>query len=111
MEVEQKTNLVRLTQGLFTIVDEKDLHWITRYKWYAKRTTAKNKDYGTYYAARHKRINGVEYTIYLHREITNCPEGMEVDHRDGNSLDNTEENLRVCTRSQNNEYREERFRV
>ena len=107
--MDPKTHLIRLTQGLFTIVDEKHLNWITKHKWYAKRTTAKNKDFGTYYAARHKRISGHHITIYLHREITNCPDGMEVDHRDGDSLCNTEENLRVCTRSQNNKYRDRRL--
>lgn len=37
----------------------------------------------------------------LHRLIVLCPEGMDVDHKNGNKLDNRKENLRICTRSQN----------
>jgi hypothetical protein len=39
--------------------------------------------------------------IYLHRFIMNCPSGMEVDHRNGNTLDNRKANLRICEHRQN----------
>lgn len=40
-------------------------------------------------------------TIYMHRELMNPPEGMEVDHINGNGLDNRKANLRVCTKEEN----------
>ena len=40
-------------------------------------------------------------TIYMHREIMQPPEGMMVDHIDGNSLDNRRANMRNCTNQQN----------
>ena len=40
--------------------------------------------------------------IYLHRYITGAPDGMFVDHINGNKLDNRSCNLRVCTMAQNN---------
>jgi hypothetical protein len=37
----------------------------------------------------------------LHRVILNCPEGMTVDHINGNTMDNRRSNLRLATQSQN----------
>jgi HNH endonuclease len=37
----------------------------------------------------------------MHRLIMGNPEGMHIDHRDGNPLNNRRDNLRICTRSQN----------
>jgi hypothetical protein len=37
----------------------------------------------------------------MHRIIANTPDGMETDHRDGDTLNNQVKNLRVCTHSQN----------
>jgi len=109
MQVEAKSNcLIRLTQGLFTEVDAEDVKWISRYKWYAKRNTSKSEEFGKYYAARGKRVDGTTITIYMHRQIVGCPEDKEVDHKSGNSLCNKRENLRICTRSQHNSYRESR---
>ncbi|MGA2915718.1 MAG: AP2/ERF family transcription factor [Sedimentisphaerales bacterium] len=39
--------------------------------------------------------------IYMHRVIMNAPKGIIVDHKNGNSLDNTRRNLRFATASQN----------
>jgi hypothetical protein len=37
----------------------------------------------------------------MHRQIANPPDGKEVDHINGVTLDNRRENLRVCSHSQN----------
>lgn len=37
----------------------------------------------------------------IHRYIMNCPKGMEVDHINGDKLDNRKGNLRICTHSEN----------
>lgn len=40
--------------------------------------------------------------VYLHRQITGCPRTLEVDHINHDRTDNRRENLRICTRSENN---------
>src|SRR3990167_9459857 len=45
---------------------------------------------------------------YLHRLVTNAPKGLDVDHINGNKLDNRKANLRIVTRSQNLHNRHDR---
>lgn len=77
---------------LEAIVDEKDFEFISRFNWFLRRG----------YAIR-KRLSGESgpTTISMHREILEAPNGLDVDHINGNSLDNRRENLRLATRSQN----------
>jgi hypothetical protein len=45
------------------------------------------------------KIDGKE--IRLHRFITDCPEGLEVDHLDENKLNNCRWNLEIVTHAEN----------
>ncbi len=87
--------------GYQVTIDEDTLPLILKYKWRAtkKRTHV--------YFRRTVRVENKNKFIYLHREIMNAPKGMVVDHISRNSLDNTKQNLRICTSQQNSFNRSE----
>src|SRR5574344_583289 len=86
-----ETRSVLLTQGMTTIVDSEDFEKVSQYKWQAAKS--RNATY-----AKTWRNNT---TIYMHRIITNAPKGMEVDHINGNGLDNRRCNLRIVSTREN----------
>ena len=83
---------IPLTKGLITIVDDSDYENLAQFKWYAVGHPGKE------YAARYGRK---PQHIRLHRELLNAPENTEVDHINGNRLNNRRANLRLATRSEN----------
>ena len=87
---------IPLTKGLFAIVDDEDLEELNKFKWCVTFNGAK------YYACRMpSRKLGKRKVILMHRQLTNAPPGMDVDHINGNPLDNRRENLRVCSHADN----------
>jgi hypothetical protein len=86
---------IHLTRGKVAIVDDDDYDRVSQYKWYA---TAGGK-----YAARADYANGRNHprNVYMHRFIMNAPDGVDVDHINGDPFDNRKSNLRICTRAEN----------
>lgn len=82
---------IALTRQNFVLVDDSDYDFLNKWRWFAHK--AGNK----YYASR--TVKGK--TIKMHRILTGALKSEEVDHIDGNSLNNQRKNLRICTRSQN----------
>lgn len=85
---------ILLTQGLSTWVDDSDYLLVSQYSWHPK--VDRNL---VYVHARVPKVGGGKMT--LHRFIMGNPKGLQIDHVDGNPLNNTRINLRVCTPSQN----------
>tara|TARA_R110001583_G_C5453918_1_gene391184 strand:+ start:64 stop:663 length:600 start_codon:yes stop_codon:yes gene_type:complete len=88
----------------FALIDEEDYEKVVeaiKYKngkpgkWYANNVNPKYGDY-TYAFDGPRRKS-------IHRIVMGNPEGMDIDHINGDRLDNRKENLRVCTRSQNSQ--------
>lgn len=96
--------LIPLTQNKFAKVDDANYEWLNSFKWHYKRSAC-----GNGYAVRKEYLGkggnskrGYSYrSIQMHRLIVDAPEGMDVDHKDGDGLNNSRNNLRVCTHMQN----------
>lgn len=80
----------------FALVDCSDFEELSQYKWNMLKSR------NTQYAQREVRnADGKVEKITMHVQIMQPPKGMEVDHIDGNGLNNQRSNLRICTRTQN----------
>ena len=90
---------VPLTQGYFAMVDDEDFGKVAGYPCYYQKGAF--TEYAVCYL-------GEQKTIGMHRLITNAPEGMVVDHIDGNGLNNQKLNLRLVTTKENLNNRHDR---
>jgi HNH endonuclease len=76
--------LLPLSSGELAMVDLDDLEQVRPYFWVFENGYARSAKGGK-----------------MHRLIARCPDGMEVDHINGNRLDNRRSNLRIVTHAQN----------
>lgn len=74
------------------IVDLEDLDRCLQYKWYVKKGRRTN------YAQTHGKERKI---LFLHRLVTGYEGNLDIDHINGNGLDNRKKNLRICSRSRN----------
>jgi len=88
--------IIPLTQGREAIIDDQDYDKVSPFKWHA----AMRK--GIWYARTYMPGNR-KTAIKMHRFILglSSADHIQVDHVDGNGLNNTRANLRIATNSQN----------
>lgn len=86
---------IPLTRGKRAIIDRADLTLAQSGVWHAHQVTRKGR-VNWYAVARFGRK-----LVRLHRLLLNAPEHMDIDHANGNGLDNRRSNLRLCTKTQN----------
>jgi len=87
---------IDLGEREWTILDQKDYYRYGNLKW--SLGGSKKKFYAV---SGIKDKDGNFKMVRLQRLIMNEPPGLLVDHKNGDSLDNRRENLRIATRTQN----------
>lgn len=90
------TAMLPLTKGRVAVVDADDAALLSQWKWSYTDTG---------YAVRFQRIGRADgrrrkVTIRMHRFILGAPRELEVDHINGDRLDNRRANLRLVTDAQ-----------
>ena len=114
--MKTKELIIESSRGTFAVlVDEDDWEKVNEHTWFLKWDSKKKSN--KYYAGTHiphpdgswiprsdrpgqrRRRRKI---LSMHRLIMNPPKNMQIDHINGNGLDNRKCNLRVCTNAQNN---------
>jgi len=85
--------VVMLSRGLTSVIDARDYNLVSGFKWIAV------KGGKGFYAVTSRGPDGKP--ISLHRFLINPRDGNEVDHINGDSLDNRRCNLRECSHKEN----------
>lgn len=83
--------IMELSQGKVGLIDEIQLPLISTFRWHV------HKHRNTYYALTNIWINGRRTTVDMHRILMGLSYGdkKQVDHINGNGLDNRSKNLRI----------------
>ena len=88
---------IALTHGKVAVIDDEDLPLVVGLHWQAKPGAG-----GKWYARHVSRTSEGFWSVYMHRLILDAE---QVDHVNGDGLDNRRQNLRLATAHQNNRNR------
>jgi len=89
---------VQLTQGMYSRIDEKDAEYAGKHNWLALW----NPKTRSFYAVRNVSLPGAKRrSELLHRVVIAATEGVVVDHKDCDTLNNCGYNLRSATAGEN----------
>ena len=84
---------IQLSNGGVAQIDDEDYAKVSCLTWFLS-----NKGYAI--ASTH--VDGKIKNFYMHRLILDAANGEKSDHKNGDRLNNTRANLRICTYTQNN---------
>jgi len=87
---------IKLTKGKFALVDDSDFKYLNQFHWSID---------GSGYPQRATKINGKRRPIRMHRDILKLVGSETSDHEDLDKLNNQRNNLRRCTKRDNNRNR------
>lgn len=86
---------ISLSQDRFALIDAEDFGLTSGFRWY----------FSGGYAKSDKIVGKKRIRFRLHRLIMGSPPDKEIDHINGDTLDNRRENLRICTHAENSRNR------
>ena len=110
---DAKQLIIERKEGAFTVLyDAEDHDKVSNHKWRLRKDSPARPDMfyvvatidhpdGSWHTCPNGNKRKRQTTLSIHRLIMDAPKGMEVDHINGNPLDNRKSNLRICTRSEN----------
>jgi HNH endonuclease/AP2 domain len=88
---DKSIRYIFLTQGKFAVVSGPDYKFLMQWRWQAHH----DKRNDSWSAVRHEKPR------LMHRVILDAPNGVQVDHVDGDGLNNRRSNIRLATQQQN----------
>lgn len=96
----KKTNLIFLTRGKVAFVDQEDFKRVNQYNWYYNTN---GYAYRRIYLGGGRKNEKAKH-LSMHRFVLgeDSSIALDIDHINGNRLDNRRMNLRFASRSQNN---------
>jgi hypothetical protein len=95
LEIDGDIVRVPLTRGLFAIADLDDFDLLDGRNWSALASPA------GFCAATHVTVDGKKDIALMHRVVMAAPDDFDVDHINGDRLDNRKRKLRLATNQQN----------
>jgi len=95
IRIEGDVAYIPLTQGYEAVIDAADVPLVAGFNWCA------NVQSHAIYVKRAVRCGPKRSTVTLHRVLMDEPDGMQIDHIDGDGLNNRRLNLRKATAAQN----------
>ena len=87
------TVTIVLTQGKVAVIDAADVLCVSQHRWFAVKGNGRRSP--VYYAA--TKMN--HRTVFIHRLLFSCRQ--DIDHINGDGLDNRRCNIRVCSNAEN----------
>lgn len=90
----------KLGKGLSAKVSPQDYELVNNIRWLGSSSGSSGA-----YAVHQSRENGVCKYLLMHRFILSATPKQSVDHKNHDTLDNTRDNIRICTNAENNRNR------
>jgi hypothetical protein len=101
IRVEGNIAFVPLTKGYEAVIDAECVDMVAAFSWTASEELRQDGTVRRCSAHRMARVSGGRKKVFLHRLIFGRETDLDIDHIDGDALNNRRANLREVTKSQN----------